>query len=110
MPRSPWPDPPARAVEGPGRAGWLAGQKLPPVAWLIADDHPALNGALDQLITGGGAGDRRPRQARYPDPEPSQTHNGVIGVLPATRSAGMLRAPIRRYTGDRRSDHYPPAV
>ena len=22
MPRSPWPDPPARAVERPGRAGW----------------------------------------------------------------------------------------
>jgi hypothetical protein len=73
MPRSPWPDPPARAVQGPGTG--LAGQELPPVAWLIADDHLALNGALDQLITGGGAGDRRPRQARRLDPEPSQTHN-----------------------------------
>jgi hypothetical protein len=55
----------------------LAGQKLPPVAWLIADDHLALNGALDQLITGGGTADRRPRQARWLDPEASQTNNAV---------------------------------
>jgi hypothetical protein len=66
---------PASTSCGAARPGWLAGQKLPPVAWLIADDHLALNGALDQLITGGGAGDRRPRQARCPDPKPSQTHN-----------------------------------
>src|ERR1019366_6480729 len=74
---------PASTSCGAARPGWLAGQKLPPVAWLIADDHLALNGALDQLITGGGAGDpprgRPDARIQSPARHITQAHNGVIG-------------------------------
>ena len=36
--------------------------------------------------------------------------NWMIGAHPRPRLAQLSAAPIRRYTGDRRSDHYPSAV
>jgi hypothetical protein len=74
----------------------LAGQKLPPVACLIADDHLALNSALDQLITAAEQEIARPRQARCPDPEPRQTHNGVIGRNITRVSLDLCAASVAR--------------
>src|SRR5260370_20051031 len=64
--------------------------------------HDVPPGSSDGGFSRGYGADPRfstpapPRQWRRPQPEPSQTHNGVIRARPAIQLAGMSHAPSRR--------------